>query len=524
MSPTVLGLMSCHHLLQAVTVGLPMFILCAVAIYIDWGAVCTIPTIHAWLGTQTVLAFLMFAGHFIMLWSVSAGKKKLDAKSKEVNDKIMSTKEGSLDNIRDQVVGNLVILQEALLIENGIRHSVWNMIVGVATIAWVFTTFWNLVLIVGWTFVPGVTAFHPKAAEVAAADFCGAWMTILVLRISMLLSVLYLFFNLATVVQFLCDMMINNQGFSQAVLDKARDMDKNNMGLPVVELLTKAFLLRGGSDTLDSQLSVVGNQKNALESEKTSLESKLKELDAKIDSATKEETDLLQQVNASSGGTIEAQGSKATPSESLTVLQEQWKASGKDMVAEAEDKAKEIQKETTEALEALWEKIQEEIEYVKNTETFKAMEQKAHLAYDKLTDPAFQQELKDMASHATEQAIDLAKQAEAMVTDPQLIEKANAAMEKAKQAAHDLAEAASDPAMRAKLEEAAMAAYEEAQREAQKVAEAVNDPELQKKLRDAQDKALAKVGEVRDSAIAVANDPELQKKFAEVKAEVGMKA
>jgi hypothetical protein len=550
MSPSVLTVMAGHHLLQAVTVGLPMFCLCVAAIYVDWGVVCSIPTLDAWLYTQTVLAFLMFFGHFIMLLTINSGKKKLDEKSKEVGVKMSQSKEGSLDSIREQCLGNLVILQEALLIENGIRHSIWNMVVGLATIAWIFTTFWNLTLIIGWTFVPGVTAFHPAAAEAAGGEYCGAWMSVIVLRVSMLLSVLYLFMNMFTVVQFLCDMMINNQGFAQSVLEQARTIDSNGTGLPVVEILAKAFLLRGNAETLNSRLSVVENQKASAESEKAALEAKLKALDSQIEYAQTAESSLKEQLNNASGeaaaqtaGTEklanlqgEVKESRNTMAETIQKITE-WEnklltASAeekeilekeleemKELIAkvmqEAEKKAIEIKAATAEALEELWEKIQEEIEYVKNTETFKAMKAKAEMAYDKLTDPAFHQELMDMASQGVEKAKELAMEAKDMIEDPELIDKANAALAKAKEKAAELAEAAQDPELYAKLQEAAQQAYEEAQAEAKKVADAVKDPELQKKLQDAQDQALAQVETVRKAAVEVANDPEIQKKLKE---------
>merc|ERR1719446_592144 len=126
------------------------------------------------------------------------------------------------EDMREQFVGNTVILQEALLVENEIRHSIWNNIVGLSTLIWLITTFWNLTLIAGWTFVPGVVAFHPKAAEVAKDEYCGAWMTVLVLRINILLAVLFFFFNLATVVQWICDLMIESQGFKDTVIKQAR--------------------------------------------------------------------------------------------------------------------------------------------------------------------------------------------------------------------------------------------------------------------------------------------------------------
>ena len=85
---------------------------------------------------------------------------------------------------------------------------------------------------------------------------------VLVLKISMLLSVLYLFLNLATVVQWLCDLMVESKGFSNIVISQTRKADKGGTGLPIMEILAKAFLLRGGDDSIVSQLAVVQHHKN----------------------------------------------------------------------------------------------------------------------------------------------------------------------------------------------------------------------------------------------------------------------
>jgi DNA repair exonuclease SbcCD ATPase subunit len=349
-------------------------------------------------------------------------------------------------------------------------------------------------------------------------------------------------------------MMINNQGFSSAVLDQAREMDRNGVGLPVVEMLAKAFLLRGGSDTLNSRLSVVQNQKALVDCEKANLEAKIKALDYEIESTATEESRLKDQLKEVNGDTpsytagteklanlqSEVKESHNTMADKVKQIEEVTKrlmtagAEEKELLEKqlkemeeemeelavkvkemAEQKAIEIKHATAEALEELWEKIQEEIEYVKNTEAFKAMEAKAQMAYDKLTDPAFHQELMDMATHAAEQAKELALEAKDMIEDPELIDKANAALAKAKEKAEELAAAAQDPEKYAQLQEAAKQAFEEAKAEAKKVADAVKDPEFQKKLQDAQDQALAKVETVRKAAIEVANDPEIQKKLQE---------
>merc|ERR1719440_723528 len=143
--------------------------------------------------------------------------------------------------MRDQFISQTILLQEALLIENDIKACIWNKIVGAASAAWLITTLWNLFLIARYTFVPGVVAFHPDAAKVAPEAYCGTWMTVLVLRVNLLLAVLYFFSNLATVVKWVCDLMVDSEGFQNAVLAEAQKMDAG--GLPIVEGIVKSLLL-----------------------------------------------------------------------------------------------------------------------------------------------------------------------------------------------------------------------------------------------------------------------------------------
>jgi len=519
LSPTVINLMSIHHLIQMVSVGLPILILCICAIYIDWAAPCAIPTIFPWLFTQTALAAALVIGHGALLVKVFMGKSALAAKAQEVND----NKQGeSLTNVRDEFVGNTIILQEALLVENGIRHSFWNSIVGVATFAWVITTIWNLVLICGWTFVPGVVAFHPDAAEVAKDEYCGAWMTVLVLRINMLLAVLFLFLNLATVVQWVCDMMIESQGFQQSVLKQAQEMDRGSSGLPVMELLVKAFLLRGGTDTLNNRLAVVQGQKASLEKEKADLAAKLAAIDSEITSVTTEEQ-TLKATAEEMGGHLAEQVSKLT---SGGADLESWKSQGDKALSEAEAKARQVQEATTQALEELWEKISQVVEAAQNSETAKALAAKYHEleakfeeAMNTLQDPAFQQQLKEAAEKASAQARDLADQAIQAAKDPEMQKKLNQmahdAMEQAQKAAEEVAAAANDPEKRKQLQEAAQKAMDQAKATAQKAADGLNDPEMQKKMKEAAQNAMNQAQLAADSAIAAAQDPELQKKLKE---------
>merc|ERR1719247_883868 len=272
---------------------------------------------------------------------------------------------------------------------------------------------------------------------VAKDDFCGAWMTVLVLRVNILLAVLFLFFNLATVVQWICDMMIESEGFQQSVIKQAREMDANGAGLPVVELLVKAFLLRGSSDTLDAKLSCVQGKKSKLEREKAEVDAALAALAKEIDAASAQEASLKAAAQEK-GGELAEQIDMLSGGSDLAL----WKAQGKDVLAE---KAKELQEQTTQALEELFEAISKAVEDARNSEAAKALKAKQGM-----------DQAQGLANQAMEYATDPEKQAE-------LQKQMQEAMAKAQAAAQEVAAAASDPEKRKELEEAAKKAMQQAQ-------------------------------------------------------------
>jgi len=99
---------------------------------------------------------------------------------------------------RELFVCNCVLVEEALLLEDTIKASFWFNAVGAGTTAMLLTTVWTCVLVVGWTFVPGMIAF--SSASSAAPNYCGAWASVLTARIECCLAVLFLIVNLITVV------------------------------------------------------------------------------------------------------------------------------------------------------------------------------------------------------------------------------------------------------------------------------------------------------------------------------------
>jgi len=430
-SPTIINLTFINHLLQLVTVALPVFILCIVALAIDWGAPCVIPGIFAWLYTQATLALLLVLGHGILFAKASAGKGKLEARAAQLN----KNQNDDMGSMREALVGNTVLLQEALIIENGIRQCAWNKIVGAATFAYLITAFWNFILIAGWLCLP-VVAFYPEAAKDAPQDYCGAWMTVVVLKINFVLALIYFFVNIGVIVQWACDMMVDSQIFQNVVLKQARGLDGD--GLPIMELLVKALLFRGGSDTLNARLAIVQNYKDGLENERASVACKAASLRKQIEGVEAEE-EALKNKATEEGGDLAAEVAKLAE-----VDFDVWKEHGHSAIKDAEEKAAEIAEATTKALEELYELISKAAEQAKNSEYGQQLMKKAEEAKKAaeeasaaLQDPELQKKLMEQAQQAGKDAQAAAEKAAAAAQDAgeQAVAAAKDAAEKAQAAA-----------------------------------------------------------------------------------------
>lgn len=434
-SPTIINLTFINHLLQLLTVALPVFILCVVALAIDWASPCVIPGIFAWLYTQTTLAVLLVVGHAILFAKAAAGKGKLEARAAELN----KSQGDDMGSMREALVGNTVLLQEALIIENGIRQCAWNKIVGAATLAYLITAFWNFVIIAGWLCLP-VVAFYPEAAKDAPQDYCGAWMTVVVLKINFVLALLYFFVNIGVLVQWTCDIMVDSQIFQNVVLKQARGLDGD--GLPIMELLVKSLLFRGGSDTLNARLAIVQNHKDGLEKERAMVACKAASLRKQIEGVEAEE-EALNTKAAAEGGDLAAEVAKLAEVDFAV-----WKEQGDQAIKDAEAKAHEIAEATTKALEELYELIQKSAEQAKDSKYGKLLMEKA------------------------EEAKEAAQKAQAALNDPELQKKLKEDMEKAMQEAKATAEKAAAAAQDAG--EQAAAAAKDAAEQAQAAAQAAS--------------------------------------------------
>merc|ERR1719478_1639151 len=97
--------------------------------------------------------------------------------------------------------------------------------------------------------------------------------------------------------------MIESQAFQNAMLKQARKMDAG--GLPVVELLMKSLLFRGGSETANARLAVKQNEKLVLEKKQRDLQKKHSSVKAEIERVSFEEE--LLKGKAEDGGDIASQ-------------------------------------------------------------------------------------------------------------------------------------------------------------------------------------------------------------------------
>jgi len=478
LSPTMLTFALINHILQGLLLYLPVVCLCIAAIIIDEGVPCPgVPTIFAWLYVHLFLAVVLFIGHFVQMIRIISGKSALNRKAEQVGSKlkeIESHQEHGISDLRELFVGNSVLVQQALLVEDYVRKSVFQNVIGFFTLIWVLCTVWTFVVVIGWTFIPGVAAFHASAQATAGDAFCGTWMTIFTARLVSIMGLLFLLVNIITVIRWIMDLMIHSASFEKNLLKQAKHVDDGAGGVPVCQILAKAIVLRGSTDTIYAELNVCANENIHLRRQKQRIEGELNELDTRIQHFTNKQETLTAKASKQDGDTgfggiiknLECPHSSSA-----------WKDRGIAAVEAAELRALPPAEEEAKDLNKFVERIQEAVDSIMNSDEFK-----------------------------------------------QAQEQAAAAAEAAEKKARELAEQARELA-----EQAAAAAQEAAAHAAQVMQEAYNDPEVQKKIKEAMEKGEAYVVQGVDLTKQMAkdgqqlvedtyNDPEVQKKIAEAKA------
>jgi len=312
----LLGIAMLNHVAQAMLYFLPIACLCIASLYIDQGQPCGIPTIFPWLWAHVFFASVLFLAHIGNTIKILSGKRWLRAEIDEASAKLKDIQghaEHGLTDLREFFICNCIIVQKALLVEDGVRRSIFNNIIGFCTMIWLGLTIWTFVIVLGWTFVPGTIAFHHSAADAAGGDFCGAWMTVLTARLCCIIGIIFLGINIMTVNAWFSDALKYNPEYEKLVLSNAKVIDDGAGGIPVAQTLVKAFVLRGSSDTLEMQMSGVNMEKTILEKKKYAAQKELADLESRILTEDANRERLKAQIDALGGPLACAKKPKPEP-------------------------------------------------------------------------------------------------------------------------------------------------------------------------------------------------------------------
>eukprot|EP00747_Dinoflagellata_sp_TGD_P183121 gnl/TRDRNA2_/TRDRNA2_37817_c0_seq1.p1 gnl/TRDRNA2_/TRDRNA2_37817_c0~~gnl/TRDRNA2_/TRDRNA2_37817_c0_seq1.p1 ORF type:complete len:797 (+),score=189.26 gnl/TRDRNA2_/TRDRNA2_37817_c0_seq1:358-2391(+) len=411
LSPTILSISLIAHVLELSLMLLPILILCVWAIIVDWGSTCSIPTIFVWVWVQALLAAILVVSHAALIVKIHMGKASLKKKAEDMHARLQGIEgkkceELGMSDMRELFVCHSVMLQHALVVEDGIRHSIFNVLVGAGTTLWLMMTVWLFTLVLGWTFVPGITAFHTAAS--GHPDYCGAWATVLAARLSCILAVMFMFVNLLRIIVWVCTLCVDSKGFEMAVTKKAKKFDDSLMGLPVAQILVKAILLRGAGDTINAQYGLKLHEKTQLEKERAALQSQLDALEQQISSCESEAEQLGKDAGEDGDLAGSAQKLESCPPDGYD-----WKAQGSLAISEAEARqlADKLEQATTQEIEKMIKRIMEAADQVRHSEAVEAAIHKG-------------QDLADKAGHMAEEGIHRAKEKAEQLRDSEAVRQA----------------------------------------------------------------------------------------------------
>jgi len=380
LSPTLLSIRQALHLVLLLLGPLPILLLCIWAIAYDWGNKCAIPSIFVWSYTQGALGLLLSVGHFMMFLKIRSGRKNLSAKSEELNEKLKANKgtsneDGDTPGMREFFVAGSVLLQQALLIEDSVRRSFWTNLTGASSVLWIATMLWDYALVIGWTFWPGIIAFHPKAEKLAPEVYCGAHVTVFVARFCCVLHLLFFLVTLIATVSWLSDIFVKSPSYGRSLLQAAEKADEAMLGVPVTQTLIKAFVLRGGADMASAQLSLSLQDKSEIERQRAEAQRQVDDLNTQISACMAEETALKKSAGISKP---DLDGVDAAAEEDLDEVKRQ----GEDAIAAMQGQAAALEQATAKELEVMMQKITTLLNAVQDSDAYKSAVSQAQAATD----------------------------------------------------------------------------------------------------------------------------------------------
>lgn len=391
LAPTVLQVNLYGHVAIVTLLLFPVLLLCLWAAWQDYGVPCNaIPTLFWWLYAQAVLALVLCLARLIMVWQIRAGQAKLQEKAAEFQKERRGKKViGSMGELQELFVSHSVLVQHALLIEESVANSLWNKIVGAGTFAWIVVTLWGTVLVLGWTFVPGIVAFHHDAAIAAGADhYCGAWATVFVARLVVIIGILFFLVNTVSVLSWASNLALATPSVQGKARHWARTFDAKFQGLPVMQALFKAFVLPRELDTASAELAAQIHEQTLMEQETATCEARLQELKDQLEAQRKRTKKLQSSVTSDPNNKMEEKLALLEKRSRSAMDAGEWKKHGTDAIEQARANAMDLEEASTAELERVFTRIKEAADQLQNSETTKDMLQKAQVAAGQLQDSA----------------------------------------------------------------------------------------------------------------------------------------
>lgn len=446
-SPAVLSMSLTSHVVQLFALFLPVLIATGCAVFIDWGTVCDIPTLQLWVWVAFVLSFVQVTCRSALAANISTGRNALKQKTDEITMRILENAadgDTSISDTQDLLIGGAVLIQESLLVEDRIRRSPLIDAVGVCNLMWIVAVIWNAVVIIGWTFVPGTIAFYKSAGGAAHGEFCGSWASVLTGRVVVMLTPLFFLLNIVASVHWIVLKVIHSEAVSSKMLSAAERVDRGSGGIPVVQTIVRAFLLRAKHDTKKARLTVALGEQIRLSKEREDIQMRIKELKRRIDSS-KLERKMLKTLAHKQGDGMAAnlQQLEQAGEEDAAA----WKKIGDALAREAEARVGAGPSLATDQLEAVAKNVSNIADQVQNSEAFKKAMEKAKAAIEEARVAAAQaqESAAEAAQQAQQAAAEAAQQAQQAAASglEQAQQAAASGLEQAQQAAGQAQQAAS---------------------------------------------------------------------------------
>jgi hypothetical protein len=459
--PVQLSINYACHLSQLLLVSVPLLSVLIWAEYADWNHPCyAIPGLRPWARIVLVALLACTVARILMMKQIKAAEGDLKQKSAEMRAEIAKAEEDgeiSVGDLKTLFLNHSTVLQYAIVCENRCNSSIFAHMVGAGTLVWLLSTFFNLFVYFKYMFVPGVVAFHISAA--GDPTYCAAWSTACASKVAVLVATLFFFMNLCTVFCWLTQTVLNVS--SEKIAAAARSFDNANMGIPFAQLVVKAFVSRAQTDVLIAKFAVSMREKSDLAREYTDTETRLMALKAQVERKEQAVKKIEEEIDNQGGGTIESSLERMTESGlDFNVMQQK----GAAIIDAAKAQAAGLEAAATDEIEKLVEQLQELMNQVTESDSYKAAQAKAAEAKAAAEEAAKQAQVaaEEAAKQAQAAAQDAAKQAQEMAE--QASKQAQELAEQAKASAGDAMEKLQDPAL---IEQAqAMASQAQQQGEA----------------------------------------------------------